>query len=85
MFSTVPLTTTIGGMIIQKLDCLPTVGDEVDLPGIRARVVKMSRTRIDRLEMSSGTGLHEIVIATAMSGGIVEPVETEALEKEVQS
>lgn len=50
-----PRMTTIGGLVFQALDRLPHEKDEVDLPGVRARVVKMNRHRIDRIEIASGS------------------------------
>ncbi len=46
--------TTIGGLIFQQLDRLPTVGDKVELSGVNAEVIKMKGHRIDQVEMTSG-------------------------------
>ncbi len=47
--------TTIGGLIFQELDRLPTAGDEVELPGIQAKVIKMKGHRIDQVQITSGS------------------------------
>ncbi len=68
-----PRMTTIGGLVFQALDRLPGLGDEVELPGVRARVVKMNRHRIDRVEISSGAGLvvGEGDADASASGGLI--------------
>jgi len=69
---------TIGGLVFQALDRLPVVGDEVDLPGVRTRVRKMNRHRIDRLEVSAGADLTDRDAAPPLSdasAGIVQSVD----------
>ena len=42
---------TIGGLVIHELGRLPSVGDEVDVDGLRLRVLSMSGRRIRRLRI----------------------------------
>jgi len=47
--------TTIGGLIFQQLDRLPTIGDKVELEGVNAEVIKMKGHRIDLVEITTGS------------------------------
>ena len=49
--------TTIGGLVFQELDRLPVDGDEVDLPGVHVKVLRMQGHRIDRVEITPGAVL----------------------------
>ena len=47
--------TTIGGLVFQELDRLPVEGDEVELPGVHVKVLRMQGHRIDTVEISPGS------------------------------
>ncbi len=49
-----PYYTTLGGLVMGRLDRVPTVGDQVTLPGqgIQLRVEKMDRLRVARLRLT---------------------------------
>ena len=59
-----PRMTTIGGVILRKLDRLPQVDDEVTLEGVQLTVLKMKGHRIIKLRASKGGVPEEIPQST---------------------
>lgn len=78
-----PRMTTIGGLIFQKLDRLPAVGDVVELQGIIARVTQMKRHRILKVETNTKLSLiHDPDVACNPQTDVTS-LKTGHLDKEV--
>ena len=43
---------TIGGLVMAQLGRIPSVGDEVEVPGVRIRVDQMAGRRVERVRMT---------------------------------